>query len=169
MKGYNTAKAVALAETKACESCGAPVGHPCVSDKWARNIAPGKVIRYRSTKPHVTRLRAAGVIPTPGATTQEGTTTMATKTKSKATKTKRAKTTKAKSKAKPTSIQRGRGRPKNVEHPGRYQLRHGVDQMVTWLAAAGVKEPGPVLQHWMRTHLDAAATNTKGTAKRARR
>lgn len=168
MKGYNTAKAVALAETKACESCGAPVGHPCVSDKWARNIAPGKVIRYRSTKPHVARLRAAGVIPTTGAATQEGNQTMAPKTKTKTTKAKRTKTTKAKT-AKSVALSRGRGRPKNTEHPGRYQLRHSDGQMVTWLAAAGVKEPGPVLQHWMRTHLDAAATNPKGTAKRARR
>ena len=39
----------------------------------------------------------------------------------------------------------------------RYQLRHSSEQLADWMAAAGVGEPGPALQAWIRKTLDREA------------
>lgn len=49
---------------------------------------------------------------------------------------------------------RKRGRPAS-EFPERYQVRHTVDQMAAWKAAAEVD--GRTLQSWIRWTLDRAA------------
>lgn len=68
------------------------------------------------------------------------------------------KTTKAKAKkmTKKTTKKNLGGRPPSP-FPGRYQLRHGDEQFAEWMRAAGVGEPGPKLQEWMRETLDAKA------------
>ncbi len=51
----------------------------------------------------------------------------------------------------------GAGRPASP-FPDRYQLRHTGDQLAAWMSAAGVDEPGPALQAWIRKTLDREAT-----------
>lgn len=62
-KGKNTAEAVATAEAEPCETCGAEIGDPCVSTKRAAYLIGGRSSRFaRTSKPHASRLRAAGVL-----------------------------------------------------------------------------------------------------------
>jgi hypothetical protein len=75
--------------------------------------------------------------------------------KKPAKKTTKTKTRKATKKMTKTTKNLG-GRPPSP-FPERYQLRHGADQMADWMRAAGVGEPGPALQEWMRETLDARA------------
>lgn len=80
--------------------------------------------------------------------------------KKPATKTKKPATSKKTIKPKePAKAKAPKGKPgrKPSEFPGRYQLRHMPDQLVAWMKAAGVTEPGPGLQSWMRKTLDREA------------
>ncbi len=89
---------------------------------------------------------------------------MKKKTKKKAAKKTTTKpTTKKKAKGKKMKKKNVGGRPPSP-FPGRYQLRHGVDQMSDWMRAAGVGAPGPKLQDWIRDTLDAKARMSRKPA-----